>query len=181
MVMAGERPAGSLSPQRPAEAAVVAAPTGLVLQLGEGERRVRRTATGAPFILKVDRKNGDSPELVMGYEELPPGSPAITPHRHLLADEIIFVHRGSGVATVGGREAPIQPGATLYIPRNVRITLRNTGTEPLAIAFFFSKPGFEDYLRDTSVLEGETAPPLSAEEQARIRARHQGHTVYEQR
>jgi len=102
----------------------------------------RRRATrptgrnGMPFILKVDRQNGGSPELVMGYEELPPGQ-VISPHRHLLADEIIFVHRGSGVATVGGREAPIELGATVYIPRNVRITLRNTGTGPLAIAFFF--------------------------------------------
>ena len=78
------------------------------------------------------------------------------------------------------REAPIQPGATVYIPRDVRITLRNTGTEPLAVAFFSAKPGFEDYLRDTSVLEGQPAPPLSAEDKARIRARHQGHTVYEE-
>jgi quercetin dioxygenase-like cupin family protein len=179
MVIAGETCARSLSPQRPLEAAAPAAPSGLILQVGDGERRVRRAASSTPFILKVDQKNGGSPELVMGYEELPPGQ-VITPHRHLLADEIIFVHRGSGVATVGGREAPIQSGATVYIPRNVRITLRNTGTEPLAIAFFFSKPGFEDYLRDTSVLEGQTVLPLSAEERARIRARHQGHTVYEQ-
>ena len=38
----------------------------------------------------------------MGYEELPPGH-VITPHRHLSADEIIFVYRGWGVATVGER------------------------------------------------------------------------------
>ena len=169
----------SVSTSPPAAAAAVA-PSGLILQADEGERRVRRTAGGMPFILKVDRKNGDSPELVMGYEELPPGQ-EITPHRHLLADEIIFVHRGSGVATVGEHKAAIQPGATVYIPRNVRITLKNTGTESLAIAFFFSKPGFEEYLRDTSVLEGQTAPPLSAEERAQIRVRHRGHTVYEER
>ena len=30
-----------------------------------------------------------------GCEELAPGQ-AIQPHRHLLADEIIFVHRGTG-------------------------------------------------------------------------------------
>lgn len=41
---------------------------GLVLQIGEGERRVRRNADKGPFILKVDRQNGGSPELVMGYE-----------------------------------------------------------------------------------------------------------------
>lgn len=118
-------------------------------------------------------------DLVMGYEELPPGQ-GISAHRHVLADEIIFVHRGSGVATVGEREAPISAGSTVYIPSNVRITLRNTGTEPMAIAFVFSKPGFEDYLRDTSVPEGQPAPPLSNAERARIREKHKGHTVYEQ-
>ena len=55
--------------------------TPLVLQLEEGERRVRRTAAKGPFILKVDRKNGGSPDLVMGYEELAPGA-EIQLHRH---------------------------------------------------------------------------------------------------
>src|SRR5512140_2701697 len=70
---------------------------GLVLQIGEGERRVRRNADKGPFILKVDRQNGGSPDLVMGYEELAPGA-EIQPHKHLVADEILFVHKGNGVA-----------------------------------------------------------------------------------
>jgi hypothetical protein len=87
---------------------------------------------------------------------------------------------GAGVATVGEREAPLAPGSTIYIPRNVRITLKNTGTLPMAIAFVFSKPGFEDYLRDTSVPERQPVPPLSDAELARIRQNHMSHTVYEQ-
>ena len=154
------------------------APSGLILQSADGERRVRRRGN-FPFIIKVDKQNGGSPELVMGYEDVPAGG-TISPHRHLSADEIIFVHSGAGVATVGEREAPIAPGSTIYIPRNVRITLKNTGTQPMAIAFVFSKPGFEDYLRDTSVPEGQPAPPLSDAELARIRRNHTSHTVYEQ-
>ncbi|HYH80582.1 MAG TPA: cupin domain-containing protein [Longimicrobium sp.] len=157
---------------------------GLVLQADEGERRVRRprpgstTAQTAPFILKVDPRNGASRELVMGYEEIAPGE-AIQPHRHLVADEIVFVHRGSGVATLGAREAPVSAGATVYIPRDTRIALRNTGPEPLGIAFIFSKPGFEELMRENSVLEGQPATPLAAEQQAAIRARHRWHTVAE--
>lgn len=151
---------------------------GLVLQAHEGERRVRRSAAGAPFILKVDRHNGGSPDLVMGYEDLPPGY-VIPPHRHLLADEIIFVHQGSGAASLGGRESPVSAGATIYIPRNVTISLRNTGSTPLGIAFIFSKPGFEELLRETSVLEGQPVKPLSPEEHARTRDRHRAHTVYQ--
>src|SRR5207248_2368137 len=51
--------------------------SGLILQVDEGERLVRRVPSGttaanppAPSIIKVDRKNGGSPDLVMGYEIL---------------------------------------------------------------------------------------------------------------
>lgn len=50
----------------------VAPSQGLVLQIDEGERRVRRTAGKGPFILKVDRQNGGSPDLVMGTKTLHP-------------------------------------------------------------------------------------------------------------
>ncbi|HEV7590016.1 MAG TPA: cupin domain-containing protein [Longimicrobium sp.] len=159
---------------------------GLILQPAEGERRVRRPRPGSavahlgtPFILKVDRRNGGSTELVMGYEEIAPGD-AIPPHRHLHADEIVFVHRGSGLAGLGSRESAVGTGGTIYIPRDTRITLRNTGAEPLAIVFVFSRPGFEELMRENSVLEGQPATPLSPDEQARIRARNRWHTVYDQ-
>lgn len=163
-----------------------APPTPLVLSLDEGERRVRRGLPSADagltssFILKVDRRNGGSRDLVMGYEDIPPGQ-AIPPHRHLIADEIIFVHRGSGVAELGELRTPFGPGATVYIPKNVRISLRNTGTEPISIAFIFSKPGFEELMRENSVAEGEPVIPLSEAERAANRERHRWHTVYEPR
>ena len=167
----GHRPAASAS-------------EGLILQAGEGERRVRRTkAAGViglpdPFILKVDRRNGGSPDLVMGYEELAPGQ-EIAAHRHLVADEIIFVHKGSGRVSLGRREAAIGTGATIYIPRNLRIALKNDGAGPLGIAFIFSRPGFEELMRENSVLEGEPVTVLTAPEQAAIQARHAWHTVRE--
>ena len=157
----------------------ITAPTAspLVLQTSEGERRVRRNVN-LPFIIKVDRQNGGARDLVVGYEDIPPGQ-MIPPHRHLMADEIIFVHGGSGMATVGSVERPIATGATVYIPSDTRVTLRNTGTEPMTIVFVFSKPGFEEYLRDTSVMEGEPATPLSVEERARLLEKHKWHTVFE--
>jgi oxalate decarboxylase/phosphoglucose isomerase-like protein (cupin superfamily) len=152
---------------------------GLVLAVDEGERRVLRVPGGSLLIIKVDPQNGGSQNLVMGYGALPPGE-AILPHRHPHADEIIFVHRGSGVAVLGSRETPVREGATIYIPRNRRVSLRNTGSEPLAIAFFFSSPGFEDYMRDLTAPEGQPLPLLSEEELAQIHARHASHIVLEQ-
>ncbi|MEO8335869.1 MAG: cupin domain-containing protein [bacterium] len=169
--------AGGASPATSANAATAALSEGLVLQIDEGERRVRRNAGKGPFILKVDRQNGASPDLVMGYEEIAPGA-EIQPHTHLIADEILFVHKGTGVASLDSRQSPVKAGATVYIPRNVQITVRNTGAEPLGVAFIFSKPGFEELMRENSVLEGQPVPPMTAEERANIRARNSWHTVY---
>src|SRR5437773_11345715 len=72
------------------------APKPLILGVNEGERRRRRFAVSAPnFILKVDPQNGGSRDITMGYEDLPPGG-VIPPHWHKMADEILFIHRGSG-------------------------------------------------------------------------------------
>lgn len=54
----------------------------------------------------------------------------------------------------------------------------STGSEPLGIAFIFSKPGFEELMRENSVLEGQPVTPMTAEERAQIRERHKWHTVY---
>ena len=155
-----------------------AARTPLILDKDEGERRIRRVMGGALAIIKVDRRNGGSPGFVMGYEEIPPGQ-AIQAHRHPSMDEIIFVHGGTGAAELGDRTATVGPGATIYIPQTTRVMLRNTGVGPLAIAYFFPQPGYEEYLRDTSVREGQSAPVLSGPELAQIRERHKAHIVFD--
>ena len=157
-------------------------PAGLILQIGEGERRVRRPKAAGlaglpdPFIIKVDNLNGGSKDLVMGYEELAPGQ-AIRPHRHLTADEIIFVHAGGGLASLGDQEAQVDTGGTIYIPANTGISLLNTDKVPLAIAYIFSKPGFEDIQRENSVLEGQPTTVITPEERARNEAKHNWHTI----
>lgn len=168
--------AGRQAPAAAPAAAAAAQPQGLILQEGEGERRVRRNAGKGPFIIKVDRQNGGSPDLVMGYEDIAPGA-EIQLHRHLVADEILFVHRGSGMASLNGRKAHVSAGATIYIPRNVTVGLVNDGREPLGIIFTFSRPGFEELMRDNSVLEGQPVIPMTAEERAKIQAKHSWHTI----
>lgn len=151
----------------------------LILGVNEGERRRRRFSVSAPdFILKVDPQNGGSRDITMGYEDLPPGG-VIPPHWHKMADEILFIHRGSGVVELGEQKEAFTEGATIFIPKDVRVTVRNTGSGPLSVAFFFSKPGFETFLREMSALEGEALVPLSPQALRAIRKRHEWHTVYE--
>src|SRR5262245_66295435 len=91
-------------------------PPRLILQADEGERRARRTGD-FPFILKVDKKNGGSTDMVMGMEDLKSGQ-AIPSHRHLHADEIVFIHKGTAEVTLGEQKAIVREGGTVYIPRN---------------------------------------------------------------
>jgi quercetin dioxygenase-like cupin family protein len=173
---ADKHEAGSVDAGTPSEA--------LILNESDGERRLHRPPPGAlsnlsaPFILKVDRRNGGAPEFVMLTEDIPPGQ-AISPHRHPHSDEIIFIHGGTGLASLAGKQAPVTTGATIYMPRNAVVGLRNTGTEPLKIVAIFSKPGYENYLRDISVPDGQTPTPLTLEELTAIRARHLDSAVYE--
>ena len=159
---------------------------GLILQKSDGERRVRRqppagvAALATPFIIKVDRKNGGSPDFVMGYEDIPVGR-GIARHYHPHVDEILFVHRGTGLASLGSREAVVTEGATIYIPPNTRVSLKNTGTEPLSVVFLFPEPGMVDFFREVSVPEGERAVPFTAEEFSALRARHRAHIIFEER
>ena len=155
------------------------ASSGLILQADEGERRARR-ASDFPFILKVDKKNGGSADMMMGMEDLKPGQ-AIPTHRHLHADEIVFIHKGTAEVTLGEQKAVVREGGTVYIPRNVRIALKNPGPATLTIVFIFPKPGFEEYLRDTSAPEGQLMPPMPPETRAQIRLKHEWHTIYDQR
>ncbi len=170
------------TPAALASAAVPASPArGLVLSEAEGERRMRRPRAGGrdasvPVIIKVDGANGGSSQLFMGYEDVPVGE-AILPHHHPHADEILFIHRGRGVATLGDRSADVAAGSTIYVPHGTRVTLRNTGTEPIAIAFVFADPTMSSYFRDGTVREGEPAPPMTAADVATRRARHREHIV----
>jgi len=176
---------GCSSPKpEPPPTRTVSASTGLILGESEGEHRVRRpppsgvTTLRSPYIIKVDGQNGGSPDFFMGYEDIAPGD-GISPHHHPFADEILFVHRGSGVASLGPRQGAVSAGTTIYIPRNTPASLRNTGREKMTIAFIFPRPGLGEYLRATSVAEGETVTPFTGEEFSAIRARHKEHITFE--
>jgi quercetin dioxygenase-like cupin family protein len=150
----------------------------LILAADEGERRVRRTLGAARLLVKVDPQTAQSPEFVMTMETIPPGE-GIPAHVHPSADEIIFVHRGTGTAQLDNRSATVAEGATVYIPRSTRVAIRNTGSQPLVIVAIFSQTGFERYLRDTSAPAGQPAAPLTAAELKAIRSHHEHDIVFE--
>jgi quercetin dioxygenase-like cupin family protein len=148
----------------------------LILQKDDGEHRVRRPRETpiptAEFTIKVDPKNGGSRHLVLGTETIPPGG-QIARHKHLGQDEIVLIQTGSAHVWLGSEERDVHAGSVVFIPSETWISLKNTGGENISLVFVFSAPGFEEFLRCTSVPAGNPAPPLSREEFTTCQ--HQGH------
>lgn len=152
------------------QAESVARSTPLILEKDQGEKRVRRPVAGfhpaaSTFYLKVDPKNGGSSHLVMGIEEINSGG-AIAMHKHLAQDEILYLENGSARVTLGDREQDVHGGATIFIPQNTWISLRNIGPESIRLVFVFSSLGYESYMRCTSVPFGQPVAPMSPKERS---------------
>jgi len=174
------------NPDQVRPSAPMSSDAGLILQESEGELRKRRPrgntgSEGAPdFRIKVDRKFGGSTSFFMGMEDIPPGK-KIRLHHHPHAEEILFVHRGTGVVRLGSREVTVRAGATVFIPRNVSVGLLNSGDEPLNLVFIFSEPdGMSGQMRSGSVGEGEPLVPFTAEELAARNARASEHIIFDE-
>jgi quercetin dioxygenase-like cupin family protein len=142
----------------------------LLLERNEGELRTRRVhadssvPASSQFLLKVSPKNNGSQHLVAGTEVLAPGA-ALPKHRHLIQDEILLINSGTAHILLGDEERDLHAGGLVFIPANTWISGRNVGTEPLALTFIFSAPGFEDTMRCNSVPAGETPTVITPEEQ----------------
>lgn len=178
IVFCGAVAAPRTSPKQSTTAA--AKPTPLILEKDQGEKRLWRPVEGSKFgpsafLLKIDPKNGDSRHFVMGTEDLAPGG-EIDMHKHLGQDEILFLENGRAHVTLGGQEQDAHGGATIFIPQGTWISLKNTGAEPIGMVFVFSHPGFENYMRCTSVPYGQRATPMSSKEDEACQAK--GHVMY---
>jgi quercetin dioxygenase-like cupin family protein len=142
----------------------------LLLEKDEGEVRTRRihadgsSPASSQFMLKVSPKNNGSQHLVAGTELLAPGA-TLPKHRHLIQDEILLIQSGTARVWLGDQERDLHAGALVFIPANTWISGKNIGTEPIALTFVFSEPGFEDTMRCNSVPGGETPTPITPEEQ----------------
>jgi quercetin dioxygenase-like cupin family protein len=151
----------------------------LLLEQNEGELRTRRIHTdssvpaSSQFMLKVSPKNNGSQHLVAGTEVLAPGA-TLPKHRHLLQDEILLIQSGTAHVSLGEEERDLHAGGLVFIPANTWISGKNIGTEPIALTFIFSAPGFEDTMRCNSVPAGETPTAITPEEQ--LACAHLGHS-----
>ena len=155
--------------------------TPLILEKSEGEHRVRRPReTPIPtgqFTIKVDRKNGGSQKMWLGTEEIPPGG-VIAKHKHLGQDEILLMQTGNAHIWLGSQERDAHAGAIVFIPSDTWISLKNTGSENIQLAFVFSDPGYDEFMRCVSVPAGDPSSMKVSHDELKD-CQHKGHVVYD--
>lgn len=139
---------------------------GVVLQHDEGQLLIsgRRRA---PMRIKVDSRIAAGATMSMIVSEVAPGA-SIPVHLHRNEDELIFVHTGSGIVTLGDDRIPCSPGTVLYGPRNVWHGVENTGSTVITWCAIYAPPGFEQFFIETGREPGDHGPVPTPESVAAI-------------
>jgi mannose-6-phosphate isomerase-like protein (cupin superfamily) len=84
----------------------------LILQEGDGERRIRRPGSGSvsEFFIKIDKQNGNAEDFYVGAEVMNPGA-MIPFHTHHNSEEVVIMEEGGATVTVGDKRAVTGPHA----------------------------------------------------------------------
>ncbi|AVA34702.1 MULTISPECIES: cupin domain-containing protein [Cupriavidus] len=94
--------------------------------------------------VRLKRSLGDATGLTqLGFHlmTLMPGHESTEYHRHLYAEECVYILSGIGTATVDDRTYPIGPGDFMGFPRGgVAHTMLNTGDVPLVYIVAGDRP-----------------------------------------
>jgi mannose-6-phosphate isomerase-like protein (cupin superfamily) len=90
---------------------------------------------------------------------------------NLLETGTARVHLGDSVREVHG-------GSTVFIPADTLISVSNIGRDVSHLAFVFSAPGFEGFMRAESVRAGEKNVPLSKAEDDEVQRKHTHVVIY---
>jgi len=147
-------------------------PAGTILGPGDGEHLTRRW--GYPLTIKIDPVTAGSKDFVAGTEDLAPGT-EIPMHRHHHMEEIVIIQSGDDVvARIGDQQRHVGPGAMAFGPPNTWMCFQNVGTSVARVTWIFSRPGFETYVRATSVPAGQPVVALTATEMDKIRQEYIG-------
>ena len=107
-----------------------------------------RTPHGSEIRPLIDRTTSEITQCSLAEEILPPGC-AVTPHHHRELEEIYYITSGRGVMTVGDESREVVAGEAIFVPRGLKHSLENTGSEPITLllvcgpAFFYEDQVFE--------------------------------------
>jgi quercetin dioxygenase-like cupin family protein len=125
---------------------------GMVVSEDEGEAFQMRDGT-AIVKIKIAKAQG-AESISFLSESFRPGD-ALPVHKHLNEDEFIFLHKGSGLFTLGDKQYQIKEGAIALVPKGVWHGLQNTGSENIEMRFGYTPSGFESFFREVGTPAGQ--------------------------
>ena len=163
----GQSGAGLLSALLPLSAFAQVQPDsrGLIVNDDEGEA-VRMRDGSAIVKIKIARANGAGSIAALS-EVFQPGD-TLPVHKHLNEDEVIFIHKGKGLFTLGEQEHSIGEGSIVFVPKGVWHGFHNNGSEPIDMRFFYSPSGFEGFFREVCTAVGLPFAQKTMEERRTI-------------
>jgi quercetin dioxygenase-like cupin family protein len=126
--------------------------TGVVVNEDEGEAFRLRDGTAIVKIKVAKVQGADTISFLAST--FGPGD-AIPVHKHLNEDEIIFLHKGSGLFTLGNKHYQINEGAVALVPKGVWHGLQNNGSENIEMRFGYTPSGFEGFFREVGTPVGQ--------------------------
>jgi mannose-6-phosphate isomerase-like protein (cupin superfamily) len=119
--------------------------------------------------IKVDPLSG-SPHLASGTQTIGLGG-GIPVHMHHRENELLFVHEGGGLVTVGDRQALLEKGDTIFVPRGTWHGLK-TGDNGISLLWVVTPPGLESFFREISSPAGSGPKALTPEQINDIATKH---------
>jgi quercetin dioxygenase-like cupin family protein len=139
--------------------------TGLVVNEDEGEAYQMRDGTAIVKIKIAKVQGADSISFLS--ESFKPGD-FLPVHKHLNEDELIFLHKGAGLFTLGDQQYEIKAGAVALVPKGAWHGLRNTGKEIIEMRFAYTPSGFEGFFREVGTPVGQSFIRKTFEERRAI-------------
>jgi quercetin dioxygenase-like cupin family protein len=138
---------------------------GLVVNEQDGETLLLRDGT-AIVRIKISKAQG-ALSISFLSESFRPGD-GLPVHKHLNEDELIFLHKGSGLFTLDEKQYQISEGAVALVPKGVWHGLQNTGNENIEMRFAYTPSGFEGFFREVGTPIGHPFVQKSMEERKAI-------------
>jgi quercetin dioxygenase-like cupin family protein len=138
---------------------------GLVVNDLDGEAVLLRDGT-AVVRIKIAKSQG-AESICFLSESFRPGD-ALPVHKHMNEDELIFIHKGSGLFTLGDKEYPITEGAVILVPKGIWHGFQNNGSINIEMRMAYTPSGFEGFFREVGTPVGQTFVKKTMEQRRSI-------------
>ena len=138
---------------------------GAIVNEEEGEAVQMRDGT-AIVKIKISKADGAN-SISFLSESFRPGD-ELPVHKHMNEDELIFIHKGTGLFTLGEKKYQVTEGGVILVPKGIWHGLKNNGTQNIEMRMGYTPSGFEGFFREVGTPLGQTFVRKTLEERKAI-------------